>query len=389
MSPVIIEATTDLHGSLTNDAMNQTNPLISYLHQTPAADTLRIDNGDFFTGSALASFYNLTAAGRPMVELANACHFDVMIPGNHDLEWGIKHLQDLTAQLQADYVCANLTDLAGNLLFQPYTIKQKGTVKIGVIGLITSFLSQILDFQFTQQLHILDVSEALQKYLPELRDQADYVIVAYHGGLECDPATGRITEYNTGEDQAYHLMHQFGSQMDGLICGHQHWLNSGYCGPVPFLQPGAHGQALGTFQLTTRLQQPQIINSTALPVMPSFTVPQYDAYLAWLKTSFNESIWQNFLKTYYAADFYQVYLTAAKWQNLVMDFDPIYALKKYQFSVDQGHQLFPQLQLQSPQKVITVLSNRSDLPFDRCIQQYVVNLLDRMSYFTQQQAANS
>lgn len=85
MSPVIIEATTDLHGSLTNDAMNQTNPLISYLHQTPAADTLRIDNGDFFTGSALASFYNLTAAGRPMVELANACHFDVMIPGNHDL----------------------------------------------------------------------------------------------------------------------------------------------------------------------------------------------------------------------------------------------------------------------------------------------------------------
>lgn len=71
------------------------------------------------------------------------------------------------------------------------------------------------------------------------------------------------------------------------------------------------------------------------------------------------------------------------------DFNPIYALKKYQFSVDQGHQLFPQLQLQSPQKVITVLSNRSDLPFDRCIQQYVVNLLDRMSYFTQQQAANS
>lgn len=47
MSPVIIEATTDLHGSLTNDAMNQTNPLTSYLHQTPAADTLRIDNGDF------------------------------------------------------------------------------------------------------------------------------------------------------------------------------------------------------------------------------------------------------------------------------------------------------------------------------------------------------
>lgn len=153
-----------------------------------------------------------------MVELANACHFDVMIPGNNNLEWGIKHLQDLTAQSQADYVCANLTDLAGNLLFQPYTIKQKGTVKIGVIGLITSFLSQILDFQFTQQLHILDVSEVLQKYLPELRDQADYVIVAYHGGLECDPATGRITEYNTGEDQAYHLMHQFGSQIDGLIC---------------------------------------------------------------------------------------------------------------------------------------------------------------------------
>lgn len=47
MSPVIIEATTDLHGSLTNDAINQTNSLIYYLHQMPSADTLRIDNGDF------------------------------------------------------------------------------------------------------------------------------------------------------------------------------------------------------------------------------------------------------------------------------------------------------------------------------------------------------
>lgn len=92
---------------------------------------------------------------------------------------------------------------------------------------------------------------------------------------------------------------------------------------MPFLQPGAHGQALGTFQLTTRLQQPQIINSTALPVMPSFTVPQYDAYLEWLTTSFNQGTWQQFLKTYYAADFYQIHLTAAKWQNLMTDFNPI------------------------------------------------------------------
>lgn len=72
-----------------------------------------------------------------------------------------------------------------------------------------------------------------------------------------------------------------------------------------------------------------------------------------------------------------------------MDFDPIYALKKYQFLAARLHQLFPQWQLKSPQKVVTLSSNRSDLPLDRCVQKYVVNLLDRMSYFTQQQVANS
>lgn len=56
--------------------------------------------------------------------------------------------------------------------------------------------------------------------------------------------------------------------------------------------------------------------------MPSFTVPQYDAYLEWLTTSFNQGTWQQFLKTYYAADFYQIHLTAAKWQNLMTDFNP-------------------------------------------------------------------
>lgn len=46
-----------------------------------------------FYRQCISQFYNLTATGRPMIELANDCHFDVMIPGNHDLEWELNILK--------------------------------------------------------------------------------------------------------------------------------------------------------------------------------------------------------------------------------------------------------------------------------------------------------
>ena len=42
-----------------------------------------------------------------------------------------------------------------------------------------------------------------------MRKQADVVIAAYHGGFECDLATGEPNEQLTGENEGYQLLKEF------------------------------------------------------------------------------------------------------------------------------------------------------------------------------------
>ena len=44
--------------------------------------------------------------------------------------------------------------------------------------------------------------------MPELRKQADLVIVSYHGGFEKDLVTGEATELLTGENEGYELLQE-------------------------------------------------------------------------------------------------------------------------------------------------------------------------------------
>ena len=46
------------------------------------------------------------------------------------------------------------------------------------------------------------VVETAAEYVPKLREEADLVVVAYHGGFEKDLETGEPTELLTGEMKA-------------------------------------------------------------------------------------------------------------------------------------------------------------------------------------------
>jgi 2',3'-cyclic-nucleotide 2'-phosphodiesterase (5'-nucleotidase family) len=112
--------------------------------------------------------------------------YDVITPGPSEMLQGLAALKDLLATApEIQVVSANVTDKAGNPIWPPYTVVEKGGIRYGVTGVTDrAYYSFNLsrnkiasdDFEFG------DISQALSRVLPELRQKSDLVVVLLHTG---------------------------------------------------------------------------------------------------------------------------------------------------------------------------------------------------------------
>ena len=77
-----------------------------------------VDSGDIVQGNPTAS---LTDGELPAQAVAE-CGYDVIVPGNHEFDYGIDRLRELAATEGAAYTCCNFTDANGACVFEPYHI---------------------------------------------------------------------------------------------------------------------------------------------------------------------------------------------------------------------------------------------------------------------------
>lgn len=312
MTQISIAATTDIHGFLDEGLTALPTTL-----QEISADLL-LDNGDFFVGSSFASFGYDQGALSPLVTIANELAYDVMIPGNHDLDFGLTWLLRQVAELKADYICANLKDADGVDLFPAYTIKTIKDSKVAVIGLMTAAFSQLSSLAVAEEVLVVDPFVALRGVLEHLHPEAcDLVIVCYHGGLTNDPKTGATWFYPSSEDQAYQLMEAF-PEIDSLICGHQHFTNHAqHPHQTALLQAGTRAHYLGHQLFDIEEGQPTLVENRLLPLrahdLAQSSAQAYPlglkvrtAYQAWLQQSVSLSSIRAWIKSRYPADYYQL-----------------------------------------------------------------------------------
>lgn len=139
---LVILHTNDMHSHL--DPFSETDPKYagqggmarraSLIKQIRAEghSTLLLDAGDVFQGTP---YFNLFK-GEPEFKMMSAMGYDVGTLGNHDFDNGIEGLVDMMRYAQFPFVNANYllsdTQLEGKV--KPYTIIQKESLKIGVIG---------------------------------------------------------------------------------------------------------------------------------------------------------------------------------------------------------------------------------------------------------------
>ena len=221
MLKLTIYFTSDTHGYLfpNNFASKQPRSMGLLSMRFPKDEnTLIIDGGDTIQGSPLTYFCRLNGLELPIVTAMNDRGYDYVTLGNHDFNNGYDYLKLHLDTLNAQCLCANVTDHRGELPIASAAVHTLGNgLRVGIVGIVTDWVNRWEKRENLTELTISDPLEAARRALEGL--EADVFVGVYHGGIERDLQTGRVLS-QTDENIACRLCEEL--KLDLLLTGHQH-----------------------------------------------------------------------------------------------------------------------------------------------------------------------
>jgi 2',3'-cyclic-nucleotide 2'-phosphodiesterase (5'-nucleotidase family) len=185
--------------------------------------------GDMIQGNSWANLFR----GRSSIALMNLMRFDAMVVGNHEFDFGRDTLKKRIAQAKFPVLGANVEGFTDGL--KPYVIKEVQGLKVAVIGVVTPDTPQSTHPRNVAGLRLIPPAAAGEKYLPELKKQADLIIVLSHIGYQAD--------------------RDLAAQVPGIgviVGGHSHTklLEPTVINGTIIVQAWEHAKALGVLDLT-------------------------------------------------------------------------------------------------------------------------------------------
>ena len=170
-----------------------------------------VDDGDSIQGEPIGTM----TKGEALIDLMNAAGYEIAIPGNHEFDYGMDQFLSLTEKAKFQYISCNFNK-EGELVFEPYVIKELGGAKVAFVGVTTPktltsstpkyFQNEKGEFVygFFQDETGEGVYKAVQKAVDDARAEgAEYVIALGHLGNEeeCTPwKYSDVIENTTGID---------------------------------------------------------------------------------------------------------------------------------------------------------------------------------------------
>ena len=233
-----IRFTSDIHGYLYPTTYADSTERDMGLMKLAAAfphdgNTLIIDGGDSIQGSPMTNLYSRLSTQEqaqcladdrygtnPFAAMMNLAGYQFVTLGNHDFNNGIDALQDYLVNLDAICLCCNIRDREGRLPIAPYAVHQlENGLRVGLVGACTHHVSRWEKPQTAEKLVIEEPVPAIAAALEAVRPLCDITVLIYHGGFECDLATGRRLTDST-ENEACRICEEL--DFDLLLTGHQH-----------------------------------------------------------------------------------------------------------------------------------------------------------------------
>lgn len=182
-----ILATSDLHGRFApyDYALNQPDATGS-MEQIASAvkvlkaqnpNTVLVDAGDTIQDNSAEIFFKDDM--HPLIAGFNAMSYDAITLGNHEFNYGVPILQHVMAQAKPAILCGNVYDSKGTLFYKPYTIVEKGGVKVGIIGMTTPNITK-WDATNLETCKVTNPIEETKKAIAEIKDKVDVIIAVEH-----------------------------------------------------------------------------------------------------------------------------------------------------------------------------------------------------------------
>jgi 2',3'-cyclic-nucleotide 2'-phosphodiesterase/3'-nucleotidase len=257
---LVILETTDLHGVIfpydftENQDMNfSLSHAASYIKQLRQDGPLvLLDNGDNLQGQPTVYYYNFidTVSPHMMVQALNYLGYDAGTTGNHDIETGHSVYDRLRKAYNFPLLAANAIDVkTGEPYFKPYTIIEKGGMKIAVLGIVTPSIPEWIPRELYSGIEFRSMVETAKKWMPEMqKEKPDLIVGLFHSGFNKEEFEDRKEE-SLKEDGSAAVAYNVPG-FDIIFNGHDHKtanekiVNSAG-DTVLMLNAGSRGQKLG------------------------------------------------------------------------------------------------------------------------------------------------
>ncbi|MFB6357356.1 MAG: bifunctional UDP-sugar hydrolase/5'-nucleotidase [bacterium] len=152
---------------------------------------LVLDAGDWFTGTPESDL----TEGKAMIEALNQVEIDFTTIGNHEFDVGVPTLIKRVGNLEHPVLAGNIRHRYDSTPFpgtSDTAIVQKGSVKVGIFGLITDKMDELTTSESVKGAVFLDHEKRARQLVTSLKNNgAQFIIGLTHLGLKSDKKLAR------------------------------------------------------------------------------------------------------------------------------------------------------------------------------------------------------
>jgi 5'-nucleotidase / UDP-sugar diphosphatase len=150
-------------------------------------NVLLVDSGDLVIGTAMSSAFH----GAPDIAAMSLMRYDAQTLGNHDFDFGLRHLESLKRQARFPFLCTNLRPKRAGVC-REFVVKTVGRLRIGLIGLVgRKIYPESLSPVTVKELEFEEPIGAAKKIAGTLRQRVDLIVAVTHEDTDEDLALAK------------------------------------------------------------------------------------------------------------------------------------------------------------------------------------------------------